>query len=69
MNKLKLHEAIAVVLLNKENRMTTIEQIAKEINRRGLYKKKDGSILKKEQVTQRLGSFIVICLNILNQIK
>jgi hypothetical protein len=53
MNILKLHEAIAVVLLNKPKRTATIEEIANEINRRGLYKRKDGKALPAYQVMMR----------------
>ncbi len=52
-DKLKLHEAIAVVLLKNENRTGTIEEIANEINRRELYGQKDGSLVKKEQIRLR----------------
>lgn len=52
-NILKLHEAIAVVLLSKPKRTATIEEIAKEINKRGLYKRKDGEPLPAYQVMMR----------------
>ena len=39
--KLKLHEAIAVVLLNCEGRKATTNFIAQEINQRKLYIRKD----------------------------
>ena len=51
--KLKLHEAIAIVLLNQEDRMATTEEIAEEINRRKLYGQKDGSPVNKEQIRIR----------------
>lgn len=52
-NILKLHEAIAVVLLNKKNRTSTIEFIASEINKRKLYIRKDKQSLPAYQVMQR----------------
>jgi hypothetical protein len=52
-NLLKLHEAIAVVLLNKAKRTATTEEIAKEINKRGLYKRKDDEPLPAYQVMMR----------------
>jgi uncharacterized protein YjiK len=52
-NILKLHEAIAVVLLSKPKRMATFETIAKEINKRGLYFRKDGEPLPAYQVMMR----------------
>ncbi len=53
MGKLKLHEAIAVVLLGKENRVANTEEIANEINERELYKRKDLGPLPAYQVMQR----------------
>lgn len=52
-NILKLHEAIAVVLLNCKSRIATTEFIAKEINSRNLYRRKDGNPLPAYQVMQR----------------
>ncbi len=51
--KLTLHEAIAIVLLGKEHRMAHIQEIADEINRRGLYAQRDGSALPTHQVRMR----------------
>lgn len=51
--KLKLHEAIAVVLLNTTDRIATTEDIATEINRRKLYVRKDGETLPDFQVMMR----------------
>ena len=50
---LKLHEAIAVVLLSKKNRTATIEEIVKEINKRELYVQKIGSLTNKDQIRLR----------------
>ena len=52
-NILKLHEAIAVVLLNCKGRKSTIEFIADEINKRKLYVRKDQMSLPAYQVMQR----------------
>ena len=51
--KLYLHEAIAVVLLSKDDRKASIEDIATDINARGLYHRKDGQPLPPYQVMQR----------------
>ena len=52
--KLKLHEAIAVILLSKEDRKAHIQEIADEINKRNLYqRKKDSNPLPAFQVMQR----------------
>lgn len=54
MNKLlKLHEAIAVVLLSRDNRTATIEEISKEIADRGLYFQKSGDIAPPGQIRLR----------------
>jgi len=50
---LKLHEAIVVVLINKPTRTATTEVIAKEINKRSLYKKKDNSVVEASQIKLR----------------
>jgi hypothetical protein len=52
-NVLKLHEAIAVVLLNEENRTATFERIAEEIDRRHLYPNRKGGISLSKQVKLR----------------
>jgi len=50
---MKLHEAIAVVLLNKPDRTASEQEIADEINSRRLYIRKDGQDLPAYQVMQR----------------
>lgn len=52
-NQLKLHEAIAVVLLGKPDRTATFQEIADEINLRGLYHRKDGANFPAYQVKMR----------------
>lgn len=52
-SSLKLHEAIAVVLLGKENRTASFAEIAEEINRRALYERKDRAAVPDYQVLQR----------------
>ena len=53
-NLLKLHEAVAVVLLSAENRTATLEEIAYEINKRGLFiRPSDGKPVPDYQVMQR----------------
>ena len=52
-NILKLHEAIAVVLLSCKEREATVEFIADEINKRKLYIRKDLKPLPAYQVMQR----------------
>jgi hypothetical protein len=52
-NLLKLHEAIAVILLSKPNRTATFNEVAEEINTRRLYLRKDSTALPAYQVMQR----------------
>jgi hypothetical protein len=52
-NLLKLHEAIALVLLNLPNRTATFQKIADEIERRYLFPKRKGGITLGEQVKLR----------------
>jgi hypothetical protein len=51
--KLKLHEAIAVVLLSQKERKAHIVEIANEINKRHLYAQKDGSPVPWKQIMMR----------------
>ncbi len=53
MGLLTLHEAIAVVLLNKENRTASIHEISDEIARRGLYFQKNGGVAPAKQIRLR----------------
>tara|TARA_R110002050_G_scaffold65695_1_gene142060 strand:+ start:7576 stop:7827 length:252 start_codon:yes stop_codon:yes gene_type:complete len=53
MNILTLHEAIAVILLTKEGRTATIDEISQEIAERGLYFQKSGDIAPPEQIRLR----------------
>ncbi len=52
-NLLKLHEAVAVVLLGKRNRTATFEEIAQEIEKRNLFPERKGGITLAEQIKLR----------------
>jgi hypothetical protein len=52
-NLLKLHEAIAVVLLTKPNKTATFEEVAQEIERRRLFPERKGGISLSEQIKLR----------------
>lgn len=52
-NLLKLHEAIAVVLLSKDDRTATYDEISKEIANRDLYFQKTGDIAPPGQIRLR----------------
>lgn len=51
-----LHEAIVIVLRNKNQRMTT-KQIANELNKLGLYTKRDGSPITDYQIHGRTKNY------------
>ena len=52
-NLLRLHEAIAVILLAKPSRQSTFAIIAKEINKRKLFEKRKAGITLEEQIRLR----------------
>ncbi|WP_370090396.1 hypothetical protein [Ekhidna sp.] len=52
-NLLTLHEAIAVILLSREDRTASIQEISKEIAERKLYFQKNGEIAPPEQIRLR----------------
>lgn len=52
-NVLKLHEAIAVVLLNEPRRTATTKRIAQVLNRRRLYTRADQQPVPAYQVMMR----------------
>jgi hypothetical protein len=52
-NLLKLHEAIAIVLLGQPNRTATFQVIADEIERRKLFQERKDGISLSEQIKLR----------------
>lgn len=52
-NLLRLHEAVAIVLLTKPNKTLTFEEIALEIERRSLFSERKGGITLAEQIRIR----------------
>lgn len=52
-NLLNLHEAIALVLLSKENRTASFSEISDEIERRILFIRKDGEAPPDYQIKMR----------------
>lgn len=52
-NLLRLHEAVAVVLLSKPDRTATFEEIAKEVEKRNLFPNRKGGIELSEQIRIR----------------
>jgi hypothetical protein len=58
--RLTLHEALEQILRGHENRWMTVQELAEEINRRGLYRKKDGSPVEPNQVHARTKNYDAI---------
>ena len=52
-NLLKLHEAVAVVLLSELARTATFQRVADEIERRNLFPERKGGITLVEQIKLR----------------
>lgn len=52
-NLLKLHEAVAVILLNEPFRTADFTTIAKKIDKRGLFAKRKGGISLEQQIRLR----------------
>lgn len=52
-NLLRLHEAVAVVLLSKPDRTATLEEIAKEVVKRNLFPNRKDGITLSEQIRIR----------------
>ena len=52
-NLLRLHEAVAVVLLSEPNRTATFQTIADEVERRKLFPERKGGITLAEQIKLR----------------
>ena len=52
-----LHEAIRMVLLNRESRTATMKEISAEIQKRGLYTRKDGDAARANQIHARVRQY------------
>jgi hypothetical protein len=52
-NLLTLHEAVVVILLNKQDRTATFESIAEDIEKRNLFPERKGGITLAEQIKIR----------------
>lgn len=51
---LTLHEAIRIVLLSRDSRTATTREISAEIQKRGLYTRKDGDAARAKQINARV---------------
>lgn len=55
--RLTLHEAMRIVLLEGENTPMSARALADEVNRRDLYKKRDGSSVEINQIHARVNNY------------
>jgi alkaline phosphatase len=55
--RLTLHQALVVVLTDHANRWMTVRELAKKVNERDLYRKKDGSEVEANQVHARTKNY------------
>jgi hypothetical protein len=52
-----LHKAIRIVLSDRESRTATTQEISEEIERRGLYSRKDGDSARARQINARVRQY------------
>ncbi len=52
-----LHEAIALLLREQGNRWMTVNELAAEVNRRVLYRKRDGTAVEPNQIHARTKAY------------
>jgi hypothetical protein len=55
--RLTLHEAMELVLRENENEWMTVRELADAINERGLYEKRDGSVVDPSQIHARANKY------------
>ena len=55
-----LHEAMKIVLLDSKDRKATTKEISDEVERRGLYLRKDGDSPKASQISARARKYPVM---------
>jgi len=56
-NRITLHEAIAFLLRENGNRWMTVNELAAEVNRRTMYRKRDGSAVEPNQIHARTKAY------------
>jgi hypothetical protein len=54
---LTLHEALRTILLENGNEWTPVDDLARAVNARGLYAKRDGSPVQPSQIHARASSY------------
>jgi hypothetical protein len=55
--RLTLHAALEQILRENDNRWMTVQELADEVNRRGIYHKKDGTAVEPNQVHARTKNY------------
>jgi HB1, ASXL, restriction endonuclease HTH domain len=58
--RLTLHEAIALVLRENGNGWMTVRELAEQVNRRQLYRKRDGSTVEANQIHARTKNYAAL---------
>lgn len=67
--RLTLHEAIRVVLRERDNGPLSARELADEINKRQLYRKRDGSAVEINQIHARVNNYSSIFEKVGNGIR
>ena len=55
--QMTLHEAMKTILEEQDGRLMTVRELAQEVNRRGLYRRRDGSPVEASQVHARAKNY------------
>jgi len=55
--QMTLHDALKAILEEQDDRSMTVRELAEEVNRRGLYRKRDGSPVEANQVHARAKNY------------
>jgi hypothetical protein len=55
--QMTLHAAMKAILAEQDDRSLTVRELAREVNRRGLYRKRDGSPVENNQVHARAKNY------------
>lgn len=55
--RMTLHEALQVILNERDNEWMTVTELADEVNDRSLYQKRDGSLVQPNQIHARAKSY------------
>ena len=54
MSEITLHEEIQAILMANDNKGMSYREIADEVNRRGIYRKRNGTNMQADQIRARI---------------